>query len=38
MSHCEGIYAGKDCDGAGAGASDRDQESQETLQVNFAVS
>ena len=36
MSHCEGIYAGKDCDGAGAGASD--QESQETLQVNFAVS
>ena len=36
MSHCEGIYAGKDC--YGAGASDRDQESQETLQVNFAVS
>ena len=38
MSHCEGIYAGKDCYGAGARASDRDQESQETLQVNFAVS
>ena len=37
MSHCEGIYAGKDCDGAGA-SDDRDQESQETLQVNFAVS
>lgn len=37
MSHCEGIYAGKDCDGAGV-SDDRDQESQETLQVNFAVS
>ena len=32
MSHCEGIYAGKDCDGAGVS----DKESQETLQVNFA--
>ena len=32
MSHFEGIYVGKDCDGAGAS----DKESQETLQVNFA--